>query len=289
MKKTIALALAALMLLVLLTACSAKPAETEPAELEQTVQTEQPAEPETDETAEDADASAEEETPAEPALPDGVYTADFNTDSSMFHANEACDGKGTLTVENGEMTIHVSLAGTSILNLFPGVKEDAEKEGAELLQPTTDTVTYSDGLSDEVFGFDIPVPTLDEEFDLALIGKKGTWYDHKVSVSNPVPVEESGKTVDDLALADGTYTATVDGQEGPMEVSVTVEGGALTGFFDPIGRFFGLDGVILTAFLLALPANELVMPLLLLIYADLSSLTDLSSLEAFRTLLIANG
>lgn len=193
MKKTIALALAALMLLALLTACAAKPAETEPAELEQTVQTEQPAEPETDETAEDADASAEEETPAEPALPDGVYTADFNTDSSMFHANEACDGKGTLTVENGEMTIHVSLAGTSILNLFPGVKEDAEKEGAELLQPTTDTVTYSDGLSDEVFGFDIPVPTLDEEFDLALIGKKGTWYDHKVSVSNPVPVEESGQ------------------------------------------------------------------------------------------------
>ena len=213
MKKTIALALAALMLLALLTACAAKPAETEPAELEQTVQTEQPAEPETDETAEDADASAEEETPAEPeqpaepALPDGVYTADFNTDSSMFHANEACDGKGTLTVENGEMIIHVSLAGTSILNLFPGVKEDAEKEGAELLQPATDTVTYSDGLSDEVFGFDIPVPTLDEEFDLALIGKKGTWYDHKVSVSNPVPVEESGKTVDDLALADGTYTA----------------------------------------------------------------------------------
>ena len=213
MKKTIALALAALMLLVLLTACSAKPAETEPAELEQTVQTEQPAEPETDETAEDADASAEEETPAEPeqpaepALPDGVYTADFNTDSSMFHANEACDGKGTLTVENGEMTIHVSLASTSILNLFPGTAEDAQKEGAELLQPTTDTVTYSDGLSEEVYGFDIPVPALDEEFDLALIGKKGTWYDHKVSVSNPVPVEESGKTVDDLALADGTYTA----------------------------------------------------------------------------------
>ena len=41
MKKTIALALAALMLLALLTACAAKPAETEPAELEQTVQTEQ--------------------------------------------------------------------------------------------------------------------------------------------------------------------------------------------------------------------------------------------------------
>lgn len=141
------------------------------------------------------------------ALTDGVYTAEFDTDSSMFHANEACDGKGTLVVQDGTMTIHVSLASTSILNLFPGTAEDAQKEGAELLQPTTDTVTYSDGLSEEVYGFDIPVPALDEEFDLALIGKKGTWYDHKVSVSNPVPVEESGKTVDDLALADGTYTA----------------------------------------------------------------------------------
>ena len=174
-------------------AVSAKSAEQETTE-----------ETKTDESSEGAKA---DDTAKGDVLEDGVYTAEFDTDSSMFHANEACDGKGTLTVENGEMTIHVSLAGTSILNLFPGVKEDAEKEGAELLQPTTDTVTYSDGLSDEVFGFDIPVPTLDEEFDLALIGKKGTWYDHKVSVSNPVPVEESGKTVDDLALADGTYTA----------------------------------------------------------------------------------
>ena len=204
MKKFIALALAALMLLAVLAGCAQQSA---PAESTESEQTEQPAEPETDETAEDADASAEEETPAEPALPDGVYTADFNTDSSMFHANEACDGKGTLVVQDGAMTIHVSLASTSILNLFPGTAEDAQKEGAELLQPTTDTVTYSDGLSEEVYGFDIPVPALDEEFDLALIGKKGTWYDHKVSVSNPVPVEESGKTVDDLALADGTYTA----------------------------------------------------------------------------------
>ena len=227
MKKTIALALAALMLLALLTACAAKPAETEPAELEQTVQTEQPAEPETDETAEDADASAEEETPAEPALPDGVYTADFNTDSSMFHANEACDGKGTLTVENGEMTIHVSLAGTSILNLFPGVKEDAEKEGAELLQPTTDTVTYSDGLSDEVYGFDIPVEALDEDFQLAILGTKGKWYDHTVRVANAQPAAAE-------APADGTYTCdvTLEGGSGRATVespaALTVADGRMT-------------------------------------------------------------
>ena len=113
----------------------------------------------------------------------------------MFHANEACDGKGTLTVKDGSMTIHVSLASKSIVNLFYGLAEDAQKDGAELLQPTTDTVTYSDGLSDEVYGFDIPVPALDTEFDVALIGKKGVWYDHKVSVTDPVPAAEAGKTV----------------------------------------------------------------------------------------------
>lgn len=146
-------------------------------------------------TAEKEQPAAEESTEAEEtavnanALADGVYTADFDTDSTMFHVNEACDGKGTLTVENGEMVIHVSLNSKNIVNLYPGLAEDAQKDGAELLQPTTDTVTYSDGLSEEVYGFDVPVPALDEEFDLALIGKKGTWYDHKVSVSNPVKTE----------------------------------------------------------------------------------------------------
>ena len=40
-------------------------------------------------------------------IPDGMYKADFDTDSSMFHVSEACDGKGILTVKNGEMTIHI--------------------------------------------------------------------------------------------------------------------------------------------------------------------------------------
>ncbi len=123
-------------------------------------------------------------------LADGTYSADFNTDSSMFHVNETCDGKGTLTVKDGKMTIHITLTSKNIVNLYPGLAEDAQKDGAELLQPVTDTVTYKDGTSEEVNGFDVPVPAIDEEFDLALIGTKGVWYDHKVSVSNPVAVEE---------------------------------------------------------------------------------------------------
>ncbi len=120
------------------------------------------------------------------ALEDGTYAADFTTDSSMFHVNEAEDGKGVLTVKDGQMTIHVSLASEKILNLFPGSAEDAKKDGAALLQPTKDTVKYADGMEEVVNGFDIPVPALDEEFPLALVGKKGKWYDHMVKVSNPV-------------------------------------------------------------------------------------------------------
>ena len=119
-------------------------------------------------------------------LEDGTYSAVFDTDSSMFHVNEACDGRGTLTVKDGKMTIHVSLVSQSIVNLYPGTAEDAQKSGAKLLEPTKDTVTYSDGTSEEVYGFDIPVEALDQEFDLAIIGTKGVWYDHKVSVSDPV-------------------------------------------------------------------------------------------------------
>ena len=147
---------------------------------------------------------------AEAVLPDGVYTAEFRTDSSMFHANEACDGRGVLIVSGGEMTIHVSLVSKTILNLFPGLKEDAQQADAVLLQPTEDEVTYSDGYSETVYGFDIPVPVLDEEFDLALVGRKGVWYDHKVSVTDPQPyVPSDGTWQAEVTLAGGSGKASV--------------------------------------------------------------------------------
>ena len=142
-------------------------------------------------TAESSSAKKEEtEEQTECELEDGTYTAEFKTDSGMFHVNEANDGKGTLTVKDGKMTIHVSLHSKHIVNLFVGKAKDAKKDGAELLEPTTDTVTQSNGDTEEVYGFDIPVPALDKEFDVALIGTKGVWYDHNVSVTDPVKVEE---------------------------------------------------------------------------------------------------
>lgn len=177
---------------------------------------------ETTEEAEDGEAKSEDAAKSQ-TLEDGVYTAEFDTDSSMFHVNEAMDGKGTLTVKDGKMTIHVSLASKKIVNLFYGMSEDAQKDGAELIEPTTDKVTYSDGMSDEVYGFDIPVPAIDEEFQVALVGTKGKWYDHKVSVKNPVKEEDAevsddaekdsekkeGKKIADLGVEDGSYTAEV--------------------------------------------------------------------------------
>lgn len=168
-------------------------------------------------------------------LPDGSYKADFKTDSGMFHVSEACDGKGTLTVKNGKMTIHISLGSKKILKLYPGLAEDAEKDGAELLSPTVDTVTYSDGSTEEVYGFDVPVPALDEEFDLALIGTKEKWYDHKVSVSNPEPLQdEPAQTEGFKAAEDGSYTIdlTFEGGSGKAQVlspaTVKVSDGTVT-------------------------------------------------------------
>lgn len=173
----------------------------------------------------------------EAQLPDGVYTAEFSTDSSMFHVSEACDGKGTLTVKDGVMTIHISLGSKKILNLYPGLAEDAAKDGAVLLEPTTDTVTYSDGMTEEVYGFDVPVPVIGEEFDLALIGTKGKWYDHKVKVSDPVAEdsrEAANGSFDMSALADGSYTIelTMEGGSGRASIQsptqITVADGAAT-------------------------------------------------------------
>lgn len=167
-------------------------------------------------------------------LADGTYSAAFHTDSSMFRVSEACDGRGTLTVKNGEMTIHISLGSKKIVNLYPGLAADAQKDGAALLMPTEDTVTYSDGMTEEVYGFDVPVPALDTEFDLALIGTKGKWYDHKVSVSDAAPLEGDTLTAKTDILKDGVYSVEIafEGGSGKAQilspVTVTVKGGNVT-------------------------------------------------------------
>ena len=62
----------------------------------------------------------------------------------------------------------------------------------------------------------------------------------------------------------------------------------LENFLEPLGTFIGLDGTILLAFILGLPANEIVIPIMLMIYLQTTTLTDYSSLGELKKLLIQN-
>lgn len=184
MKKLIALLLCAALIVAFAAGCASKPSSG-PADEPTAAPASEPANEPAAEPSTEPEPVPSEEPTAECPLDDGVYKALFKTDSGMFHVNEAHHDLGELTVKDGKMTIHVSLASKNIVNLFYGLAEDAKKDGAAVLEPTVDTVTYDDGMTGEVYGFDIPVPYLDEEFDVALIGTKGVWYDHKVTVSIP--------------------------------------------------------------------------------------------------------
>lgn len=63
----------------------------------------------------------------------------------------------------------------------------------------------------------------------------------------------------------------------------------ITAFLDPAARVFGIDGVILLAFILGFPANELVMPLIVMGYLSSGMIASGVDFASFRALLLANG
>ncbi len=60
-------------------------------------------------------------------------------------------------------------------------------------------------------------------------------------------------------------------------------------FLDPFGRLLGMDGYIILAFILGLPANEIVIPIIIMSYTASGVMVELDSLDALRNLLVANG
>ncbi len=60
-------------------------------------------------------------------------------------------------------------------------------------------------------------------------------------------------------------------------------------FLDPFARLLGLDGVILLAFILGFPANEIVVPIMIMAYMSTGSILEMESLSALKSLLVANG
>ncbi len=75
--------------------------------------------------------------------------------------------------------------------------------------------------------------------------------------------------------------------------NVTIHDTALlnycTGFLEPFGKAFGLDGTIIMAFILGLPANEIVIPIILMSYTKGSVLTGFANLSELSQILISNG
>ena len=62
-----------------------------------------------------------------------------------------------------------------------------------------------------------------------------------------------------------------------------------TDFLDPFARLIGLDGVILMALILGFPANEIVMPIILMAYLSTSELIEISNVAELKNILVANG
>ena len=85
-----------------------------------------------------ADTADKKDDAKDTVLEDGTYSAEFDTDSGMFHVNEANDGKGTLTVKDGKMTIHVSLNSKKIVNLLLERQKMPRKTELRFFEPTTE-------------------------------------------------------------------------------------------------------------------------------------------------------
>ncbi len=78
-----------------------------------------------------------------------------------------------------------------------------------------------------------------------------------------------------------------------LMANITLGGASLlahcSGFLDPFARIFGLDGVILMAFILGFPANEIVIPIAIMAYMSGNTITEFENLKSLRTLLVENG
>ena len=63
----------------------------------------------------------------------------------------------------------------------------------------------------------------------------------------------------------------------------------INNFLDPLGQLIGLDGVILTGFLLGFPANEIVIPIIIMTYMNTGVITDIDNLNILKELFVNNG
>ena len=102
----------------------------------------------------------------------------FESDSSMFHLNETLKGKAKLVLNRGVLCAEMIMPSKNIVN----IAMEPNGEGL-LLAPETVTVTYDDGATEEVYAFYLPAKAFNESFVVSILGTKGVWYDHTVTLT----------------------------------------------------------------------------------------------------------
>lgn len=148
-------------------------------------------------------------------LNDGVYEIEVASSSSMFKIDK-CE----LTVADGEMSAVMTMNGTGYLYLFMGTGEEAVKASEDDYIPFVEN-------EDGQHTYEVPVEALDAGIDCAAFSKrKEQWYDRTlVFLASSLPEdarrEQEMTTVEDLALADGTYLIDVVLEGGSGKTTVT--------------------------------------------------------------------
>ena len=165
-------------------------------------------------------------------LANGTYDIDVECSSSMFRI-DSCK----LTVQDGTMTARMTMGGKGYLYVYPGTASQAAQAGE------SERIPFEEENGAHVFA--IAVPALNEPVPCAAFSKKKEmWYDRDLLFrADSLPDEafvngrgaqpdSQGKTVQELGLADGTYTAsvTLEGGSGKASIEqpaiVTVRNGA---------------------------------------------------------------
>ena len=147
-------------------------------------------------------------------LKEGTYDISVESSSSMFKIISCA-----LTVKDGAMTARMTMGGTGYLYVYMGTGEEASKA------PEADLISFEEN-SDGTHSFTVPVGALNEALPCtAFSKKKEKWYDRElVFEASGIPADAflntSLKTVEDLGLADGTYTveAALTGGSGRASV-----------------------------------------------------------------------
>ena len=188
----------------------------------QTEQTDNSAEPESfDKVATSADMSSVSDvvkdgmTPVEGSqIKDGTYDITVDSSSSMFSVTSC-----KLTVKDGKMTAVMTMGGKGYLYVYMGTGEEAAK--AE----KSDYIPFVEDQNGQ-HTFTVPVEALDKGLNCAAFSKnKEMWYDRTLvfradSLPSDAYAEGTGKSVADLNLADGDYTAAVTLEGGSGRASV---------------------------------------------------------------------